>query len=114
MNETDAKKKKGIGPSGILLLGTLIPVLFCFCMAVPATPIILQPGIRDREAGLLRYLLLVGNRRYFVVEDLATALTDQIEVLFKVTFVAVLHGIKLQRFNDTQAGELVQCRIGGG
>ena len=37
----------------------------------------------------------------------------QIEVFFKITLVAVLHGIKLQRFNDAQAGELVQCRIGG-
>src|SRR5271157_2966105 len=82
-------------------------------MAVPAIAIILQPGIRDREAGFLRYLLLVGNRTYFVVKDLTAALADQIEVLFKVTFVAVLHGIKLQRFNDAQAGEILQCRIGG-
>ena len=67
-------------------------------MAVPAIPIILQPGIRDREAGFLRYLLLVGNRTYFVVKDLTAALAEQIEVLFKVTFVTVLHGIKLQRF----------------
>ena len=71
------KKEKGMGPSDILFLDTLIPALFCFCMAVLAIAIVLQPGIRDREAGFLRYLLLVGNRRYFVVKDLTAALADQ-------------------------------------
>ncbi len=82
-------------------------------MAVPAIPIILQPSIRDREAGFLHYPLGVNGDGNVVIQYLLTFLANQIDVLFKVSFVAIFHLIKLKRFDDAVARKLLKRCIGG-
>ena len=75
-----------------------------FFAALPAQTVILQPGVSDREAGFLHYPLGVNGDGNVVIQYLLTSFANEINVLFKVSVVAVFHLIKLKRFDDAVAG----------
>ena len=76
-------------------------------------PVILQPGVSDREPGFLRHIPLVDADRDLVIDDFLAPLADQIDVLLEIRFAAVFHLVKLKRLDDSMTGKLVEGRIGG-
>ena len=94
-------KRCVIYPVSLTSLASFLP------KALSTIPVILQPGVSDREAGFLHHLPPVNANWDLVIQYPLTSLADQIDVLFKVSVVAVFHLIKLKRFDDAMARKLV-------
>ncbi len=101
-------KRCVIYPVSLTSLASFLP------KALSTIPVILQPGVSDRETGFLRYPSLVNSIGDLIIQYLFTLLADQIDMLFKIPFVAVLNLVKLQRLDDAVPGKFAKGRINCG
>ena len=76
-------------------------------------PIIFKSPIRHTETTFSCNLIGINFEWKFEIHNLLAALTNQINVLCYVQLVAVLHLVKLKRFDDAIARKLAERCISG-
>jgi len=72
-----------------------------FLPALLTIPVILQPGIRYPESGLSGYFSLVNDNRGPIIGNPVTFFADQIDVVSKISLIAVFHLVKFKHFDDS-------------
>ena len=82
-----------------------------FLATLLTIPVIFEPAIRYAEATLLCDIIGINSEGELVIYNLPAALTNQVDMHGRVCFIAVLHFIKFQHFDDAMLRKFAQDRV---